>query len=102
MLDKKVKDFIDRVLKKFEPEALTGGSKKDITDRLFLFIEKRESEFIGEYYKIIEDRITNHPNFQNTLNSAFGKRLKDDYGLKDCGVNKNPKSKLIKSYMQHC
>jgi len=66
----------------------------DITDHLFLSIEQDD--------KKMRDYTTNVNRYGlDVLNKAIGFKVKELLNLENCDENKEPKSKLIKSYTRH-
>ena len=75
-------------------EKIVGDFITDITDCVFLFIERDE--------KVMKDYMTNVNRFGlDTLNKAIGLKIKEKLNLENDGENNRPKSKLIKSYTRH-
>ena len=75
-------------------EKLTAGFIKDITDNLFLYIE-RDDEIMREYMT----NVNRHG--LDTVNKALGMKIKEQLNLENDGENPNPKSHLIKGYTYH-
>jgi hypothetical protein len=75
-------------------EEVVGKFIRDITDHVFLAIEHNET-LMREYQ-------TNVNRYGlDKVNMAIGKKVKTMLNLDNDGVNKSPKSKLIKDYTCH-
>jgi hypothetical protein len=67
---------------------------RDITDHLFLSIERDE--------KVMQDYMTNVNRYDlQELNMAIGREIKERLGLENDGECSDPKSRLIKIYTRH-
>ena len=88
-----VDDYINEVLTQFG-----GGTisiTEDITDRVFLMIQKNP-QLYREYHRLIETGTS-----KRRLNARLGKRIREHFCLQNVGRCHNPKSHLIKSYERH-
>jgi spore maturation protein SpmA len=75
-------------------EQIVDRFIKEITDHLFLSIEQ-DDDRMREY-------MTNVNRYGlDTLNMAIGLKIKERLSLDNGEENKNPKSRLIKSYTYH-
>jgi hypothetical protein len=75
-------------------EQVVNGFIHEITDNLFLSIE-RDDEKMREY-------MTNVNRYGlDAVNMAIGMKIKERLALENGEENKNPKSRLIKSYTCH-
>jgi hypothetical protein len=75
-------------------EKIVGDFITDITDHLFLSIERDD--------EVMRDYMTNVNRYGlDTLNKAIGLKIKERLNLENDGENGNPKSKLIKSCTRH-
>jgi spore maturation protein SpmA len=75
-------------------EKVVSNFIKDITDHLFLSIE-RDDDSMREY-------MTNVNQFGlSEVNMAIGLKIKESLNLENDSENPKPKSRLIKSYTYH-
>ena len=81
-------------LKTFEKKALNQFTR-DITDIFFQYIE--------EDRKLLQDYISTigRESDLDTANKKLGKAVKVYFNLENGKINKNPKSKLIRSFTEH-
>ena len=86
---KLVEEIMDKRLSKYHHNC-----SENITDLFFLEIEKDE-ELLKEYCDLVEAKN------KHTMNTQFGKLIKDYWSLKNLGRCHNPQSGLIKSYEKH-
>lgn len=78
-------EYFDKVLSEFT---------LNITDRVFLMIEKNEELYL-EYMRWVKEK------GKDQVNRDLGLEVKEYFELENLEENKNPKSKLIKSYTEH-
>lgn len=84
-----VSDVLDVFLKDIKAEV-----PQDITDRVFLIIEK--SYILNQVYNALAVE-----RGKNSVNKTIGKLIKAHWDLTNTGISKKPKSKLIQSYTKH-
>ena len=87
----KEKEFYDKVLDNYE-KANECPVTNDITDRVFLMIEK-DDELLKDYQAHVGGKNI------KVKNAGIAKAIKAKFDLQNDKVCKNPKSTLIKSYM---
>lgn len=75
-------------------EKVVNSFIEDITDHIFLHIQKNES-LMREYQTQV------HKNSLQSVNTAIGKKVKERLELENIGESDTPKSWLIKSFMKH-
>lgn len=78
-------EFAQKVITKFNLE---------LTDLIFQYIEN-DAELMHEYLRLVSDKDL------DTVNKAIGKKIKEKFDVDNKERNKNPKSKLIRSYTEH-
>jgi hypothetical protein len=81
-------------LQQFQQRALTQFTR-EITDIFFSYIENDE-DLLQEYQRVIG----RDSNLDET-NMSLGAAVKEWFHLENGNVNRNPKSKLIRSYTEH-
>jgi len=82
-------------LRAFKDRALTEFTR-EITDLFFGYIESHETLF-PEYQRII-----GRERDLDTTNRYLGAAVKEWFALRDLQENDSPKSRLIRSYTEHC
>jgi hypothetical protein len=85
--------YINDVLATFARKKVEVS--EDITDRVFLMIE-RDEQLIQEYRGLARDDTA-----RRGLNSRIGRRIRERFSLKNLGRCHKPESRLIKSYERH-
>ena len=81
-------------LEQFKTSALTQFTR-EITDIFFSYIENHK-ELLQDYQRVIG----RDSNLDET-NMSLGAAVKDWFHLENGDVNRDPKSKLIRSYTEH-
>ena len=81
-------------LRQFQQRALTQFTR-EITDIFFCYIENDE-ELLQDYQRVIG----RDSNLDET-NMSLGAAVKEWFHLENGDVNRDPKSKLIRSYTEH-
>lgn len=81
-------------LHQFQQRALTQFTR-EITDIFFSYIEN-DKELMQEYLRVIG----RDSNLDET-NKSLGAAVKEWFHLENGDVNRDPKSKLIRSYTEH-
>jgi hypothetical protein len=88
-----VDNYINEVLARFTES--TVRITEDITDRVFLMIQKNP-----QLYREYQDLIATGTS-KRGLNARLGKRIRENFCLQNVGRCHNPKSHLIMSYERH-
>jgi len=88
-----IDNFINEVINQFLENKVI--ITEDITDRVFLMIEKNPRLY-REYQHLIKNETS-----KRGLNARLGKRIREHFCLRNVGRHHNPESKLIKSYERH-
>ena len=81
-------------LQQFQQRALTQFTR-EITDIFFSYIENDE-DLLQDYQRVIG----RDSNLDET-NMSLGAAVKEWFHLENGNVNRDPKSKLIRSYTEH-
>ena len=81
-------------LPQFQQRALTQFTR-EITDIFFCYIEN-DKELLQDYLRVIG----RDSNLDET-NMSLGAAVKDWFDLENGDVNRDPKSRLIRSYTEH-
>ena len=81
-------------LQQFQQRALTQFTK-EITDIFFSYIEN-DKDLLQDYLRVIG----RDSNLDET-NMTLGAAVKEWFDLKNGDVNRDPKSRLIRSYTEH-
>lgn len=81
-------------LNEFQQHVLTEFTR-EITDLFFYYIEDSK-ELLQEYQRII-----GRESDLDTTNKSLGLAVKDWFDLENGDENREPKSKLIRSYTEH-
>ncbi len=81
-------------LQQFQQRALTQFTR-EITDIFFSYIENNE-DLLQDYQRVIG----RDSNLDET-NMSLGAAVKEWFHLENGNVNRDPKSKLIRSYTEH-
>ena len=81
-------------LQQFQQRALTQFTR-EITDIFFSYIENDE-DLLQDYQRVIG----RESNLDET-NMALGASVKEWFRLENGNINRDPKSKLIRSYTEH-
>jgi len=81
-------------LQQFQQRALTQFTR-EITDIFFSYIENDE-DLLQDYQRVIG----RDSNLDET-NMSLGAAVKEWFHLENANVNRDPKSKLIRSYTEH-
>jgi hypothetical protein len=81
-------------LRQFQERALTQFTR-EITDIFFCFIEN-DKDLLQEYQRVI-----GRDGDLDTTNKKLGEAVKSWFRLENGNENRNPKSKLIRSYTEH-
>jgi hypothetical protein len=85
--------YIDTVLTRFA--GTSPAITADITDRVFLMIE-HDPGLRREYDELLASGIS-----KRGLNAQLGKRVREQFHLRNIGRCHNRRSSLIKSYERH-
>jgi hypothetical protein len=85
-------EFIIKKILDTKLQHLRGNCPEDITDLVFLEIEK---SFISDYNAAVSYKDS------ETINQFIGKFIRKHWDLENAGRCNNPKSRLILSYEKH-
>ncbi len=92
----RIEGFANDVINQYKEKGITNKNVEELTDLVFLYIENDPKLY--DKYSNLKSALGEN---SDLLNQTLGKRIKDEFGVENSGINNNPQSTLIKSYTKH-